>query len=638
MEESIMTRMKHAWNAFMNRDPTYEYNNDIGSGNYIRPDRKILTRGNERSIITSVYNRIAMDAASMKLLHVRLDDEHRYIETIDSGLNNCLTLEANIDQTGRSFIQDVVLSMLDEGCIAIVPVETSINPKTTNSYDILSLRTGKIVEWYPRHVKVNVYNDEKGMREDILMPKKLVSIIENPLYAVINEPNSTMQRLIRKLNILDAIDNQSGSGKLDLIIQLPYVIRTDARRKEANDRREEIERQLSGSKYGIAYTDGTERITQLNRPVENNLMKQIEYLTTMLYSQLGLTQSILDGSADEKEMLNYYNRTIEPILSAIACEMKRKFLTKTARTQLQSIEFFRDPFKLVPINELVNVADTFTRNEILSSNDIRQIIGMKPSDDPAADELRNKNINQSKEDAQKSDDISFDENALTDDIDSQLDQLQYELDHSEIKHYASEYYDPVKAHEYYMRTRELKGRKSTSGLNANGKEAAGYVKQKLNEERNSKIEEHKNYTNSSIDENRSSSKKELENLRDSKKAEISRQAERLKNEISSLRNRLRTMDTKEKRKYKEMIESQINSLRDGNNKLREQISNEYSEKSKSVRTNTSESNSKLREDHKTFATETKKEYEEKYNTELDKIRSDSSMINQKGGKNQNEVI
>ena len=390
-------RIKHGWNAFLNRDPTYNYR-DLGGPSYgYRPDRMRFTRGNERSIVTSVYNRIALDAASIDIMHVQLDKDDRFESVRDSALNECLTRNANIDQTGRAFIQDVVMSMLDEGCVAIVPVDTTFNPDVTNSYDINTMRTARIVEWYPAHVKVNLYNDRTGRKEDLILPKKTVAIIENPLYAVINEPNSTMQRLIRKLNLLDVIDEQSGSGKLDLIIQLPYVIKTDARRQQAEQRRKDIEMQLSGSKYGIAYTDGTERITQLNRSVDNNLMKQIEYLTSMLYSQLGITQAILDGSADDKTMLNYYNRTIEPIVSAIVDEIQRKFLTKTAITQKQAIAYFRDPFRLVPVNEIAEIADKFTRNEIMTSNEIRQIVGMKPSKDPNADELRNKNLSESNE-------------------------------------------------------------------------------------------------------------------------------------------------------------------------------------------------------------------------------------------------
>ena len=407
MELNFGSRLKHAFNAFMNRDPTYNHR-DTGYGYSYRPDRPVFTRGNERSIVTSVYNRIALDTAAINIQHCRLDEDGRFSSIIDSNLNNCLNLEANIDQTGRSFIQDIVMSMLDEGCVAIIPVDTTLNPETTGSFDILSMRTGKILEWYPEHIRVKVYNDRTGKKEEIKVSKKSVGIIENPLYAVMNEPNSTMQRLIRKLNLLDSIDEQSGAGKLDLIIQLPYIIKSDARRQQAEKRRQDIEKQLAGSKYGIAYTDGTERVTQLNRPVENNLMKQIEYLTSMLYSQLGITQSIMDGTADEKTMLNYYSRTIEPIISAIADEMKRKFLTKTARSQYQSIKFFRDPFKLVPVNDIAEIADKFTRNEIMTSNEIRQVIGMKPSDDPKADQLINSNISQSNETYQPNDNYKTD--------------------------------------------------------------------------------------------------------------------------------------------------------------------------------------------------------------------------------------
>lgn len=390
MVMSFGSRLKHAWNAFTgNIQMNYR---DLGMSYSYRADRPRMSRGNERSIVTSVYNRIALDVAALNVQHVRLDENGRFLSVIDDGLNNCLTLEANVDQTARSFIQDVVISMFDEGSVAIVPVDTTTDPNVSGSYDIQSLRVGQILDWYPQYIRTRVYNEQTGRKEDIVVPKSAVAIIENPLYAVINEPNSTMQRLIRKLNLLDVIDEQSGSGKLDLIIQLPYVIKTEARRQQAENRRKDIENQLSGSKYGIAYTDGTEHITQLNRSVNNNLMSQIEYLTSMLYSQLGITQSILDGTADEKTMLNYNNRTIEPIISAIVDEMKRKFLTKTARSQHQSISFFRDPFKLVPVNDIAEIADKFTRNEIMTSNEIRQVVGMKPSEDPRADELRNKNL------------------------------------------------------------------------------------------------------------------------------------------------------------------------------------------------------------------------------------------------------
>ncbi len=391
--ESLGTRLKHAWNAFLGRDPTKNYHY-MGNSYSYRPDRPIFTRGNERSIITAIYNRVSLDAAAMNIKHVRLNEENRYLEDMDSGLNHCLTEEANLDQTGRAFIQDVVMSMLDEGCVAIVPVDTDVNPMNTGSYDILTMRTGHIIEWYPENIKVRVYNERTGRKEEIVYPKRKAAIIENPFYSIMNEPNSTLQRLIRKLNLLDAVDEQSSSGKLDLIIQLPYTIKSSARQEQAEKRRKDIVEQLTNSKYGIAYTDATEHITQLNRPIENNLMTQIEYLTNLLYAQLGLTQGVLDGTADDTVMTNYYTRTIEPILSAIVEEMRRKFLTKTARSQHQSVEFFNDPFRLVPVSQLPDIVDKFTRNEVMTSNEFRQIIGLKPSKDPNADELRNKNISQ----------------------------------------------------------------------------------------------------------------------------------------------------------------------------------------------------------------------------------------------------
>lgn len=419
MEMSFGSRLKHAWNAFTgNIQMNYR---DLGMSYPYRADRPRMSRGNERSIVTSVYNRIALDVAALNVQHVRLDENGRFLSVIDDGLNNCLTLEANVDQTARSFVQDVVISMFDEGSVAIVPVDTTTDPNVSGSYDIQSLRVGQILDWYPQYIRARVYNEQTGRKEDIVVPKSTVAIIENPLYAVINEPNSTMQRLIRKLNLLDVIDEQSGSGKLDLIIQLPYVIKTEARRQQAENRRKDIENQLSGSKYGIAYTDGTEHITQLNRSVNNNLMSQIEYLTSMLYSQLGITQSILDGTADEKTMLNYNNRTIEPIISAIVDEMKRKFLTKTARSQHQSISFFRDPFKLVPVNDIAEIADKFTRNEIMTSNEIRQVVGMKPSEDPRADELRNKNLSAPSGSNQQSEEMPITEVDSVGDSASDLD-------------------------------------------------------------------------------------------------------------------------------------------------------------------------------------------------------------------------
>lgn len=392
MEKPTLTsRLRTAWNAFKNRDPTMFYK-EPGMSYYYRPDRVRFTGGNERSIINAVYNKISVDVASIDIKHCRLDENGRYMKDIDSGLNNCLSLEANIDQDNRAFRQDIVMSMFDEGAVAIVPVDANTDI-TTGSFDVLTMRTGKIIEWFPRSVKVEVYNDRIGKKEQIILPKTSVAIVENPFYSVMNEPNSTLKRLVRKLNLLDAIDEQSGSGKLDLIIQLPYVVKGETRQKQAEQRKESIIEQLKGP-YGIAYIDGTEKITQLNRPVENNLLKQVEYLTNMLYSQLGMTPAVLDGTADEQTMLNYNNRVIEPIVAAITGAMKRTFLSKTARTQGQTIMYFRDPFKLVPINNIAEIADKFTRNEILTSNEIRQIIGFKPSEDPKADRLVNSNIAQ----------------------------------------------------------------------------------------------------------------------------------------------------------------------------------------------------------------------------------------------------
>ena len=395
MQFFVGNRLKHAWNAFLNRDPTGNtFGSGMGYSGMYRPDHFRFGSSNEKSIVASIYNQIAIDVSAISFVHARLDENDRYIETIRSNLNECLTLASNIDQTGRSFIQDVAMSMFDEGCVAIVPVDTTSNPAISSAYDVISMRVGKITSWFPQYVRVELYNEKTGRREEITLPKKTVCIIENPLYAVMNEPNSTLKRLVRKLNILDAIDEQSGSGKLDLIIQLPYVIKTAARHEQAEKRRQDIETQLHGSKYGIAYTDGTEKITQLNRPTENNLMGQITYLTSMLYSQLGMTESIFNGTADEKTMLNYFNRTVEPICSAICNGAKWKFLSKTARSQRQSIVFFRDPFKLVPATDLAEIADKFTRNEILTSNEVRSVVGYKPSADPKADKLQNKNLNQ----------------------------------------------------------------------------------------------------------------------------------------------------------------------------------------------------------------------------------------------------
>lgn len=645
----FIDRLQHGWNAFMNKDPTTEYR-DHGMGYSQRPDRPRLTRGNERSIVTAIFNRIALDVAVINVKHCKLDDNGRYLEDMKSSFNNCLNLEANIDQTGRAFMHDAVMSMLDEGVVALVPVDTSIDPMNTASYDILSIRTAKILEWYPRHVKVRVYNDRTGNKEEVIMPKDKVAIVENPLYAIINEPNSTMQRLIRKLSLMDIVDEQTSAGKLDLIIQLPYVIKSEARRTQAENRRKDIEMQLSGSKYGIAYTDGTERITQLNRPLENNLLKQIEYLTSMLYSQLGFHQTILDGTADEKTMLNYNNRIIEPIVSAFVDEMKRKFLSKTARTQNQTILFFRDPFKLVPVNDIAEIADKFTRNEIMTSNEIRQIVGMKPSNDPKADQLINSNINHPDEGQNEvpntqnmgfnTPDIQQNPNQGSmsvadykrsirelDNIDKEIDKLENELPKDdEIKHYASPYYDPVKAHEYYMRTRELKGRKSTSTLNEEGKAAAEYVKNQLDTERKSKTDAINASTTAEINAKKESMQSTIKSEQENMKNSIESHINQTTNKIESLREKLENMTMEEWQDGSESIIKEIENLRESNGTIREKLQQEYSAKTNSLREDYSSSSSQLKSDSKTKTTQLKEEYEEKYLSELDSIKSNPKYL------------
>ncbi len=640
MEESFSSRLKHAWNAFLRKDDVFVPDFTSASYSSSRPHRPRLTRGNERSIASSVYNRIALDVASINIQHVRLDDTGRYVETIKSGLNNCLTLEANIDQTSRAFIQDCVLSMFDEGVVAIVPVDTTEDPTKIGSYDIKTLRTGKVVQWYPRHVKLLVYNDKTGKDEEIVMPKTSVAIVENPLYAVMNEPNSTLQRLIRKLALLDRVDEESGSGKLDLIIQLPYVIKSDARREQAEKRRQEIENQLQGSRYGIAYTDGTEKITQLNRSLENNLIKQIEYLTNIFYSQLGITQEVMNGTADEKVMLNYDNRTVEPIISALVDGMKRVFITKTGRTQGQSIMAFKDPFRLVPAIELADIADKLTRNEIMSSNEIRQIMGLKPADDPNADELRNKNISQAKENTGSGSVAGVASAPMTeeayqnsmqnlDNLDSQLTDLQDELRQSDedygdiLEHYASPYYDPVKAHEYYMKNRELKGRSATSGLNEEGRRVARYVRTQLNEERKQKVNESANSRDSKIANLREETASEIENLR--KETDAASEAYRIQTQgkIDDLRERLEGMSSLMKKLNAEKIGKQIRDLLIANQNERARLENEYRNSSMSLREDQRTETDSLRKAHSTRTQQYKEEYDKKYEDELDKIKSEA---------------
>ena len=638
----FIDRLQHGWNAFMNKDPTRGYY-DTGPGYSYRPDRPRLTRGNERTIVTSIFNRIALDVAALNITHCKVDENGRYVSSIDSSLNNCLNLEANLDQTGRAFIQDVVISMFDEGCVAVVPVDTSIDPEISGSYNIESMRTGKILEWYPKHVKVRVYNENTGIKEDIKLPKSSISIIENPLFAVVNEPNSTLQRLMRKLALLDVVDEQTSAGKLDMIIQLPYTIKSEARRTQAEARRKDIEMQLTNTKYGIAYVDATEKITQLNRPLENNLMKQIEYLTNMLYSQLGITQTILDGTADEQTLLNYHSRTIEPIASAIVDEMKRKFLTKTARTQKQTITFFRDPFKLVPVNNIADIADKFTRNEVLTSNEIRQIIGFKPSSDPKADELRNSNLNHPDENGnqgqkqgqglteQLNQGNGEYEQAMgdLDELDAQIDDLESSLPDESLKHYASPYYDPVKAHEYYMKNRELKGensRKSTAGLNDEGKAVARYVKNQLDTERKSKVDAHNNQTQAQIDVKKNNMDSTINAKKKNMIASIESYKTQTKEKIEKLREELKGMSMDDWNKYAERIQSEIAKLRESNDTIRAKLQAEYSSESAKLRTAYKNDSTNLRNAHKTETARLSKEYEEKYKSELDKLKSDAKYI------------
>lgn len=581
---SFTDRLKHAWNAFQGKEPLgFPYQN-LGSSYGVRPDRPYLRLGGERTIIAAIYNRIAVDVAAINIQHVRLDQNDRFLEEIHSGLDDCLTVQANIDQSGRQFIEDVVISMLDEGVVALVPVDTDINPLTTNGYDILSMRVGKIQQWFPEHVQVLVYNEKTGQKQEVILPKSKVAIVENPLYTVMNSPNSTLRRLVHKLSLLDTVDEASSSGKLDMIIQLPYVIKTDARRAEAEKRRRQVEEQLSSSKYGVAYTDGTEKIVQLNRSLTNNLLDQIKYLQEQLYNQLGLTEDVLKGTGDEKVMLNYYNRTIEPILGAIADAMKRSFLTKTARTQGQSIMYFRDPFRLVPVADIAEIADKFTRNEILSSNEVRGIIGFKPVQDAAADQLRNKNIADPNAEAANTEEPPADQEELDkaiadlEDQDRQLDELSANLEQSALAHYASKYYDPVKAHEYYLRTRELKGRTSTGGLNDTGKEALTQVRAKLKEEHDSTVKKAKEDTVNQIIKNSSAMQSSIDSLKkmfeglgnqsadeqSSQKAHIKAQIAKLKAQNSEQRAALKAQQSSTIKKanadYKSKVEAETSKI------------------------------------------------------------------------------
>lgn len=606
--EKFSSRFKKAWNVFFNKDPTEsqdEYSYSFGGSSY-KPDRLRLSGGSEKSIVGAIYTRISIDAASMNVRHVRVDENDRFVEYMDSSLDSCLTVEANLDQTGRSLIQDAVLTMLENGCVAIVPAETvypiqnGIRPD-----EILELRAGRITEWFPRRVRIELYNEVTGERQEVDLPKECVAIVENPFYTIMNEYNSTLQRLIRKLNLLDAIDNQNGTNKLDLLIQLPYSVKTETKKKEVDMRRKEVEDQLARSKFGIAWLDATEHVTQLNRAVENNLMPQIEYLTTMVYGQLGITPEILNGTADEQVSKNYLERTISPIMTALTEEMERKFLTPTGRTQHQAIKAFNDPFRMVATSQIAEMADKLTRNEILTSNEVRKIFGIKPSSDPTADELRNKNLNQSNNN-DSANQLSGVGQVMTDDgkvisdaeyqqamsdldsLDQQLYDLDRELEKDDLKHYASPYYDPVKAHEYYERTKELKGRKaSTKGLNDQGKAAASYIQKSINAERDQKIQSET-----------AKEKREAE-------AKINAYSQKMQQKIDSIRASIQNESTMES--HKEHLRAQISDLRNQNKAQRAAIQALY-------KMNVAELKAK-----------TKEEYASKYLAELENLKSDPEM-------------
>lgn len=579
---SFSSRLKHAFNVFMNRDPTNNIDYSLGLGSFLRPDRLTFSLNNQGTIVVPIYNRIAVDCAAQSIEHVKIDENNHYIETINSGLNRCLTLDANVDQTGRAFIQDIVMSLCDEGVVAIVPTETNDNYLKNKTLDILKLRVGKILDWYPKHVKLEVYNEISGIKEIITLPKDRVAIVENPFYSVMNDFNSVLKKLVQKMNLLDALE-QSNSGKLDLIIQLPYVIKTEARKQQAEERRQDIENQLKGSRYGIAYTDGTEKITQLNRPAENTIFLQIEYFTKMLYAQLGFTENVLNGTATDKEMINYFNKTIEPIMSAIVLEMKRKFLTKTAITQRQSIEYYTNPFRMMQVSELSEIADKLTRNEILSSNEFRAILGYKPVDTPEANELRNKNLNRPLT-SEETNQNSIDElESQLDDLDSLEEEISDEglEDSEEIQHYASPYYDPVKAHEYYMKTRELKGRRSTAKLNDDGKAAVKNVKQNLDNEKKEKIKEMQEEFKSKTAELRKKVKAILQRRREEWKNNYgAKPGKKGKNgrKASAISQAFRDKFKKENKVITDKLKTEISSLRDSIKQEIKRLKGEYDEK------------------------------------------------------------
>lgn len=631
---NVLNYFSHAWNLFKGRNfVKTETFRDYGLSYSYRPDRMIYTPGSERTIISSIYTRIGIDVAAITIQHVRLDENERYVETIKSGLNNCLTISANIDQTGRAFIQDVAMSLCDEGSVAIVPTDASVSPLTSNSYDINELRVAKIVEWFPKYVRVELYNDETGARDQLVFPKDKVAIVENPLYSVMNEPNSTLQRLIQKLALLDKSDNKIASGKLDLIIHFPYSTKSSIQRENADRRRDEIEHQIMNSPLGIAYIDGTEKITQLNRPVENNLLAEIEYLTKTLYSQLGITEEVFNGSADESTMLNYYTRTIDPIVAAICDSIKRTFLTKTARSQGQSIMYFRNPFRLIPASEFADIAYQFSQNRILTVNEIRSIIGYKPDDNPASDTLGGEEALMEEEGDDEAGEFMFDseeeyEEALArlDDYDSQLDEIENSLG---FKHYASPYYDPVKAHEYYMRNRELKKRRSTAGLNEEGKNAARYVREQLRNERKQKVADSKSKTDSDVKSLQAQTKKNIEQAREEKQEKLEHHNAQMEAQIANLKRTLEAMSDEEKAANSEKIQGEIDAARAANKAERQEIQDDYNAFVKRARSRQSFKTKSLREQHRQNTQQYKEEYESKYDSELEKIKSTASFQKQK---------
>lgn len=638
-------RLRHAWTSF-NSGTLNTWQADLGPSYYRTQSIYRMSMGNERTIVASLYNKISIDVAAIKMVHARVDSNGNYMDTINSGLNECLNVEANIDQDGRTFIQNVALNLFDEGVVGLVPVNTDLDPTKTGSYDIKSLRYGKITQWFPDSVEIEVWNNETSNYERIVLPKKIVAIIYNPFYTVMNETNSVAKRLIQKLNLLDGVDEQTSSGKLDIIIQLPYSLKTQTKRNLAEERRKDIEMQLSGSKYGIAYVDATERITQLNRPAENNLLSQIEYLQKMLYSQLGVTQEVFDGTADEQTMLNYYNTTVEPVVAAIVNAMKRTFLTKTARSQGQSILYMRNPFSLSTTKDLAEIADTYTRNEILSSNEMRGIIGYRPVEDPRANELRNKNIaapndqlpadvgmmgemeaELGTEDYEDPDQMTPEqiEAALADlDLfDEDLDSLQMELDETRtVKHYASPYYDPVKAHEYYMEHRELKKRKSTTGLNDEGKSTAAFVKERLDSERKSKAEDHTNRVNSLIETSKANRDRKIESEKKITNQMIDSYKSAMQSQIESLRKYMSQHRKDISEKYKNTLQNRINYLKENNAKQKAKLKETLKTTTGKLREEHSTQSKSLRSDLKDTKSRLKTEYDEKYMQELDKIKAE----------------